>query len=68
MKVDKLMKYQGVELLPQNHKLKPFDITFKVCSVDEAKMLLLLFEGSPTIFGKVINDIYSKLEKQGFRI
>jgi len=68
MKVSKLIQMQGLDLPIQNHKLKPFDITFQIRSVDEAKMLLLMFESSPTIFGKVINEIYDRLEKQGFRI
>lgn len=48
-----------------NPKIKPFNITFQVCSIDEAKMLLLMFENSPTLFGNVIDHIREKLSKQG---
>ena len=67
MKVSKLIQYQGLEPI-QNQKIKPFSITLQIRSTDEAKMLLLMFESSPSIFGKVINDIYEQLEKQGHRL
>jgi len=47
---------------------KPFDITFKVCSLDDAKILLLMFESSPSLFGDVIDDIKEKVRKQGYSL
>jgi hypothetical protein len=51
-----------------NHKLKPFDITFTINSIDEAKMLILMFESSPTIFKEVIEGIKKKVRKQGYTL
>lgn len=44
-------------------KFKPFDITFNVRSIDEANILLMLFEGSPHLFSEVIEEIKEKYEK-----
>ena len=58
----------NLDLPPQNHKIKPFDITIQVNSVDEAKMLLLMFEQSPALFAPIIKRIRKKTRKHGFII
>jgi hypothetical protein len=46
----------------KNNSLKPFDITFTINSIEEAKMLLFLFESSPSIFAPVIDEIKNKIK------
>lgn len=64
--MNKITREQELELPAQNHKLKPFDITFQVSSIDEAKLLLLMFESSPTLFGSVIKEIRDRVRNQGY--
>jgi ribosomal protein L25 (general stress protein Ctc) len=56
---------KGLELPPQNFKLKPFDITFQISTIDEAKILLLTLENSSATFEIVIKDIRRKVIQQG---
>lgn len=41
-------------------EFKPFDITFNISTMNEVKILLTLFEGSPHLFKKVIKEIKKK--------
>lgn len=41
-------------------KFKPFDLTFNISTLDEAKILLTLFEGSPHLFKVLIKEIKKK--------
>lgn len=41
-------------------KFEPFDITFNISTLDEAKILLTLFEGSPHLFKVLIEEIKEK--------
>jgi len=45
-------------------KIKPFEITFQINSIDEARILLTLFEGSPHLFEKVIDEIKEKIKHE----
>jgi len=41
-------------------EFKPFDITFNISTMNEVKILLTLFEGSPHLFKRVIEEIKKK--------
>lgn len=44
--------------------IKPFEITFQINSIDEARILLMLFEGSPHLFEEVIEEIKEKINEK----
>lgn len=43
---------------------KPFEVTFHINSISEARMLLMLFEGSPHLFREVIKEIKEKTKDE----